>query len=92
MALRRDEPTDFAWSAIEPLLPNRPRGAPRLDGRRVLNGIYARRRTGSPRPEMLAQNPPLGDHPEPVGVDVQADRPVAEGCEGTVAPVGPRKP
>ena len=32
--------TDFEWTVIEPLLPNKPRGVPRLDGRRVWNGIF----------------------------------------------------
>ena len=36
------------WSIIEPLLPNKPRGVPRQDDRKVLNGIYWRIRTGSP--------------------------------------------
>lgn len=31
--------TDFEWRVIEPLLPNNPRGVPRVDDRRVLNGI-----------------------------------------------------
>lgn len=44
----RYELTDFEWSIIEPLLPNKPRGVPRADDRRVLNGIYWRLRTGSP--------------------------------------------
>ena len=44
MAHRRYELTDFEWSIIDPLLPNKPRG----DDRRVLNGIYWRLRTGSP--------------------------------------------
>ena len=48
MAQRRYELTDFEWSIIEPLLPNKPRGVPRVDDRRVLNGIYWRLRTGSP--------------------------------------------
>ena len=30
--------SDFDWSVIEPLLPNKPRGVPRVDDRRVLNG------------------------------------------------------
>ena len=30
---------DFEWRVIEPLLPNKPRGVPRVDDRRVLNGI-----------------------------------------------------
>ena len=45
---RRYELTDFEWSIIEPLLPNKPRGVPRADDRKVLNGIYWRLRTGSP--------------------------------------------
>ena len=48
MTHRRYELTDFEWSIIEPLLPNKPRGVPRVDDRRVLNGIYWRLRTGSP--------------------------------------------
>src|SRR5690606_720447 len=45
---RRFELTDFEWSVIEPLLPNKPRGVPRVDDRRVINGILWRFRTGSP--------------------------------------------
>ena len=48
MQTRRYELTDFEWSVIEPLLPNKPRGVPRADDRRVLNGVYWRLRTGSP--------------------------------------------
>ena len=48
MTPRRYELTDFEWSIIAPLLPNKPRGVPRVDDRRVLNGIYWRLRTGSP--------------------------------------------
>ncbi len=48
MSQRRYELTDFEWSIIEPLLPNKPRGVPRVDDRRVLNGVYWRLRTGSP--------------------------------------------
>jgi hypothetical protein len=32
--------TDFEWVAISPFLPNKPRGIPRVDDRRVLNGIF----------------------------------------------------
>ncbi len=46
MSTRRYELTDFEWSIIEPLLPNKPRGVPRADDRKVLNGIYWRLRTG----------------------------------------------
>ena len=48
MSARRYELTDFEWSIIQPLLPNKPRGVPRADDRKVLNGIYWRLRTGSP--------------------------------------------
>lgn len=33
---------------IQPLLPNKPRGVPRVDDRRVLNGVLWRFRTGAP--------------------------------------------
>jgi transposase len=44
MHARRYELTDFEWSIIAPLLPNKPRA----DDRKVLNGICWRLRTGSP--------------------------------------------
>jgi transposase len=52
MARRRYELTDGEWSILEPLLPNKPRGVPRVDDRRVLNGILWRFRTGSPWAEI----------------------------------------
>lgn len=52
MTRRRYELTDHEWSIIEPLLPNKPRGVPRVDDRRVLNGILWRFRTGSPWAEI----------------------------------------
>ena len=36
----RYELTDYEWSAIKPMLPNKPRGVPRVNDRRVLNGIF----------------------------------------------------
>lgn len=48
MTARRYELTDFEWSIIKPLLPNKPRGVARVDDRKVLNGIFWRLRTGSP--------------------------------------------
>jgi len=35
----RYELTNLEWSAIKPFLPNKPRGVPRVNDRRVLNGI-----------------------------------------------------
>jgi transposase len=52
MTRRRYELTDREWSIIQPLLPNKPRGVPRVDDRRVLNGILWRFRTGSPWAEI----------------------------------------
>src|SRR6516164_11115792 len=34
----RYELTDREWAAIKPMLPNKPRGVPRVNDRRVLNG------------------------------------------------------
>lgn len=36
----RHELSDHEWIAIEPMLPNKPRGAPRANDRRVLKGIF----------------------------------------------------
>lgn len=36
----RYELTDNEWSAIKSMLPNKPRGVPRANDRRVLNGIF----------------------------------------------------
>ena len=38
--IMRDELTDFEWATIRSFLPNEPRGIPRVDDRRVLNGIF----------------------------------------------------
>jgi transposase len=44
----RYELTDNEWSAIKPMLPNKPRGVPRVNDRRVLNGIFWVLRAGAP--------------------------------------------
>ena len=36
----RYELTDDEWAAIRPMLPSKARGVPRVDDRRVLNGIF----------------------------------------------------
>jgi len=46
--MSRYDLTDFEWRVIETLLPNRPRGVPRVDDRRVLNGIFWVLRSGAP--------------------------------------------
>ena len=44
----RYEPSDYEWSVIRPMLPNKPRGVPRVDDRRTLNGIFWVLRSGAP--------------------------------------------
>jgi transposase len=44
----RYELTDHEWIAIKPMLPNKPRGVPRVNDRRVLNGIFWVLRSGAP--------------------------------------------
>ena len=46
--IMRYELADFEWSVISPMLPNKPRGIPRVDDRRVLNGIFWVLRSGTP--------------------------------------------
>lgn len=43
--MARFDLTDFEWSVIQPLLPNKPRAVARVDDRRVLNGIFWRVRS-----------------------------------------------
>jgi transposase len=38
--IARFDLTDVEWRLIQPLHPNKPRGVPRVDDRRVLNGIF----------------------------------------------------
>ncbi len=42
--MNRCDLADFEWGVIEPLLPNKPPGVPRVDGQRVFNGIMRVRR------------------------------------------------
>jgi transposase len=44
----RYELTQEEWAAIKPMLPNKPRGVPRGNDRRVLNGIFWVLRSGAP--------------------------------------------
>ncbi len=49
----RYELTDGEWAAIKPLLPNKPRGVPRVNDRRVLNGVFWVLRSGAPWRDLL---------------------------------------
>jgi len=44
----RYELTHLEWAAIRQLLPNKPRGVPRVDDRRILNGIFRLLHLGAP--------------------------------------------
>ena len=44
----RYELSDYEWSVIRPMLPNKPRGVPRVDDRRTVNGIFWVLRSGAP--------------------------------------------
>lgn len=46
--MRRYELREYGRQAIQPHLPNEPRGVARVDDRRVLNGIFWALRSGSP--------------------------------------------
>jgi transposase len=45
--------SDEEWTAIKPMLPNKPRGVPRVNDRRVLNGIFWVLRSGAPWRDLL---------------------------------------
>jgi transposase len=40
--------SDREWDIIQPILPAKPRGIPRVDDRRVINGILWVLRSGAP--------------------------------------------
>jgi transposase len=46
--IMRYQLADHEWVAIKPMLPNKPRGVPRVNDRRVLNGIFWVLRSGAP--------------------------------------------
>jgi transposase len=48
LGIMRYELTDHEWTAIQPMLPNKPRGVPRVNDRRILNGIFWVLRSGAP--------------------------------------------
>jgi transposase len=52
----RYELADYEWIAIKPMQPNKPRGVPRVNDRRVLDGIFRVLRSEAPwrdLPEMF---------------------------------------
>jgi hypothetical protein len=61
--IMRYELTNQEWAAIKPMLPNKPRGVPRVNDRRVLNGIFW----------VLRSGPPWRDLPQAFGPCVMRD-------------------
>ena len=49
----RYELSDREWATIRPMLPNKARGVPRVDDRRVLNGIFWVLRPDAPWRDLL---------------------------------------
>jgi transposase len=47
--------TDCEWTAIKPMLPNKPRGVPRLNDRWVLNSIFWVFRSGAPWRDLASE-------------------------------------
>jgi transposase len=48
LPIRRYEPADHQSAAVKPILHNKPRGVPRVNDRRVLDGIFGVPRSGAP--------------------------------------------
>ena len=72
----RYELADYEWTAIRPMLPNKPRGVPRVNDRRVLSGIFWVLRSGAPWRDLPAAFGPIRHLLQPV-------RPLAAGwCLG----------
>ena len=55
----RYELSDSEWGIIRAMLPTKPRGIPRVDDRRVLNGIFWVLRSGAPWRDL----PPMAPAP-----------------------------
>lgn len=56
--MARYDLSETEWRLIEPLLPNKPCGVPRVDDRQVINGIFYVLRTGSPWRDLPARYGP----------------------------------
>jgi transposase len=55
----RYELSDYEWTAIKPMLPNKSRGVRRVNDRRVLNGIIWVLRSGAPWRDPICFSPYL---------------------------------
>ena len=48
LEIMRYELSDYEWTAIKPMLPNKPHSVRRVNDHRVLNGIFLVLRSGAP--------------------------------------------
>jgi transposase len=69
----RYELTDHEWTAIELMLPNKPRGVPRLNDRHVLNGIFSGF-CALERPSAICQVPLAPTPPATIASSAGAER------------------
>src|SRR3954464_237093 len=76
----RYELSDCEWSVIKPVLPNKPRGIPRVDDRRILNGIFWALRSGAPWRDLPEIYGPRTTALSAGEVSVQAARFILEFC------------
>ena len=51
--------TGNEWAAIKPMLPNKPRRVPRVNDRRILNGIFWVLRSGAPWRDLPQELAPI---------------------------------
>ena len=78
----RYELSDDEWTTIGPMLPNKARGVPPVDDRRVLNGIFWVLRSGAPwrdlpiafGPRKLGHSSPAGASSRKRGIGKQGER------------------
>lgn len=66
MGRRRFDLTEYEWSIIQPLLPQKLRGVPWADDWRVINGILWRFRTGSAWADIPERYGPAQDLLQPL--------------------------
>ncbi len=78
--MARFDLTDFEWSVIQPILPNKPRGVPGVDDRSVLNGIFRRLCTGAASRRSLA-SPGRADIPARHGPHTMCVNPSTGGAK-----------
>ncbi|MBF6309306.1 transposase, partial [Nocardia farcinica] len=56
--MSRSDMSDLEWEFIKCVLPNKSRGVPRVDDRRVINGIFYALRVGCPWRDLPSQYGP----------------------------------